>query len=698
MNFHVALQPVEEENPGRTKHAILKRPHASWSHSVFSVPLGNKVIPNRDYPYEGLSVLINGENIHFLEGVAVGAKIGGEYVKLAPKQVTVSPWKLTYYYENAAEHVHLVTSYYLMKSEGARQNGVTACISLESNALSPYRACGVVGQSPKALVIEPLVDIRHMYAHSLPKELSCRALRDGMLIWRGKKCISLRTAHACEVRTGKKELEWWYKLGSGFREKTDAGAVFTGELKKPVSLGEIELPLDNTAAALLVIACSDSEIQLERLHERGKDWMRDETEEQKRAEEMVKSLGIGAKDAAIAFRALALSKFGMYVNGEFFYEAGDFWFRTPWFRDLFEGIINNIETLTRLGDTEKIKNIILHSFDYQDRYGRIPNRFPERRSEVLDYNNADATFLAFIAAGELLKRNWDANFVAWILERAASTIARLKQNDVDTLNGAPVLHVNGLVSVVPGHSWIDSKRTVEIAGEKTEVSVRIPDSWLEEVGEKAELNKPTYLLPEINAQWLKMLSCCSQIAMKLGAETEMFTVLLAKARANFKRVFWDATASSLYNLVTLTGKQDTTFGSPAVVAVSLLADEAVFTHQELRSFIRSVKRNLLVERNGLPFGILVKQSPKRTYYGDEEYHEAVVWPRDTPYLIRLLRYDPDPEKETVDGLLRSNLDHQMNEGFVFYNGELFSPDNGAVVPVKNPVQFWSQWVDPYLEP
>jgi hypothetical protein len=429
MDFNIEILPVEAINPARTKQVILKRPQASWSQSAYSVPLASKIIPNRDYPYEGLSVLLEGENYHFLDGIAVGVKKGGDYVKLAPKQVIVSPWKLTYAYENAAEHVSLTTSYYLMKGEGARQNGITASVVLESNVSS--------------VVIEPLVDIRHMYEDSKPEEHFCRVLSDGILIWRGENRISLRTAHACAVRTGKKELEWWYKLGSGFREKTDAGTVFKGEKKKPVSVGELEIPLDGAASVLLVIACSNSDVQLERLHEQGKYWSNDEAEEQKRAEGIVKSLGLDAKDAAIAFRALALSKFGMYVNDEFFYEAGDFWFRTPWFRDLFEGIINNIETLTRIGHAEKIKKIIRHSFEYQDAYGRIPNRFPEQRSENLDYNNADATFLAFIAAGELLARQWDADFGAWMLERAASTIARLKQNDVDTLNGAPVINGNG---------------------------------------------------------------------------------------------------------------------------------------------------------------------------------------------------------------------------------------------------------------
>jgi glycogen debranching enzyme len=68
-------------------------------------------------------------------------------------------------------------------------------------------------------------------------------------------------------------------------------------------------------------------------------------------------------------------------------------------------------------------------------------------------------------------------------------------------------------------------------------------------------------------------------------------------------------------------------------------------------------------------------------------HECVVWPRDAPYLIRLLRRNR--EERLVKEIIRSNLNHQMKEGFLFYNSELFSQDNG-IVPVKNLVQFWSQ--------
>ncbi|MCW3140725.1 MAG: hypothetical protein N2V72_00880 [Methanophagales archaeon] len=267
-------------------------------------------------------------------------------------------------------------------------------------------------------------------------------------------------------------------------------------------------------------------------------------------------------------------------------------------------------------------------------------------------------------------------------------------NDLEKVNGAPVLNENGLISAVPWHSWTDTKRDIEIEGKRVKVSIRIPDSWCD-LGEN-ELNKPKYFLPELNAKWIKMLSHCVMMSSENENKKDEYFALLEKVRKNFKTIFWNSEENIFYNLVTVKGKRDKTPGSPTVVAFSLLLDEDIFSHHELKEFIKDVKENLLMEKNGLPFGILVKKSSKKTYYGDEEYHEAVVWPRDTPYLIRILQYAGAIEKEIMEGILKSNLEHQMKEGFVFYNSELFSPDNEEMVPVKNPVQFWSQWVDPYL--
>lgn len=680
--FCVTLPPEEDPNPARTRHVILKRPQASWSHSVFSVNLGEKIVPNRDYPYEGLSVLLDGENYHFLDGLAIGVKLGDDYLKLVATEVTVSPWLASFTYRTEAGHHALSAQYYLMNA-GSAQNGVTACVSVESTASS--------------VVIEPLVDIRHMYEPSRPEKHVRTALPNGLLIARAGNYVSIATPNDCTVRTGHRSIEWWYKLGSGFRERTGSGVAFRGERRVLVSPGELEFPMDDTGTALLVISCSDSESGLRKRYSAGMAWQADEVAEQQRAERIVRALDRAGTDPAVRFRALALANFGMYANGAFFYEAGDFWFRTPWFRDIFEGIINNIETLTRIGQTGAITTMILQAFAYQDDCGRIPNRLPARQGEKVDFSSADATLLAFIAAGELLSRSWDAEIASTVLHRAEFTISRFATNDPNRFNGPPVLHPNGLLSVVPWHSWTDSCRMIELKGRKQAVSVRIPNSWLADLEDETAVNRPLYYVPEINAQWITMLRHCVTIAHKIGTDPGAFLVYLEQAKAAYKTVFWDAAAHLLHNMVTIDGKKDKTPGSPAVVAMALLLDEAIFLPQEVTQFIAMTKAHLLVERQGRPFGILVKHSPKRIYYGDEEYHEAVVWPRDTPYLIRLLRWCGDSERETVAGLLQSNLAHQMDEGFVFYNSELFSPDNGAMTPVKNPIQFWSQWVDPFLE-
>jgi len=681
--FCVTMPPEEDLNPARTRHVILKRPQASWSQSVFSVPLGEKIVPNRDYPYEGLSVLLDGENYHFLDGLAMGVKQRDDYLKLSATQVTVSPWLASFSYRTKAGH-HTLSAHYYLLSDGSAQNGITACVSVESTAAAK-------------VVIEPLVDIRHMYEPSSPDLHVCRALSNGLQIACAGNYVAIATPNDCTVRTGHRSIEWWYKLGSGFRERTVRGVTFRGERRVLLSPGELELSMDDTGTALLVISCSDSESELRQQYRAGMAWQADAAAAQQRAERIVRALDRAGANPAVRFRALALDRFGMYANNAFFYEAGDFWFRTPWFRDIFEGIINNIETLTRIGQAGAITTMILQAFAYQDDYGRIPNRFPAQREQTVDFSSADATLLAFIAAGELLSLSWDTGFASTVLHRAEFTISRFTANDPGRFNGPPVLHPNGLLSIVPWHSWTDSSRMVALKGRKQAVSVRIPDSWLADLEDETAVNRPLYYLPEINAHWITMLRHCVTIAHKIGTDPGALLAHLEQAKAAYKTVFWDPAAHLLHNVVTLNGKKDKTLGSPAVVAMALLLDEAIFSPQEVAQFIAVVKANLLVERQGRPFGILVKHSPKRIYYGDEEYHEAVVWPRDTPYLIRLLRWCGESESETVAGLLQSNLAHQMDEGFVFYNSELFSPDDGAMTPVKNPIQFWSQWVDPFLE-
>ena len=64
-------------------------------------------------------------------------------------------------------------------------------------------------------------------------------------------------------------------------------------------------------------------------------------------------------DRLIAFRILTLFKFGMnledYKTDDVIKipEAGAWWFRTPWLRDVYEGLFNNFSTLLRVPGQEE---------------------------------------------------------------------------------------------------------------------------------------------------------------------------------------------------------------------------------------------------------------------------------------------------------------------------------------------------------
>ena len=66
------------------------------------------------------------------------------------------------------------------------------------------------------------------------------------------------------------------------------------------------------------------------------------------------------------FRALGADRFGMSIDGVRFPEAGDFWFRSVWFRDLFEGLIHNYQTTRKIEGMAGMTEIMRKSFDMQD--------------------------------------------------------------------------------------------------------------------------------------------------------------------------------------------------------------------------------------------------------------------------------------------------------------------------------------------
>jgi glycogen debranching enzyme len=137
---------------------------------------------------------------------------------------------------------------------------------------------------------------------------------------------------------------------------------------------------------------------------------------------------------------------------------------------------------------------------------------------------------------------------------------------------------------------------------------------------------------------------------------------------------------------------------------SILLYNHVFNKSDLENMWPVVEK-LLVKKRGKIFGMLLKNVNDKIYFNDYQYHGAVVWPKDNPYLIKYLRIIGEEAK--ANEILESNLWHQMDEGAIFYNSELFSlPEgknpsptktNNEPVPMKNPIQLWSHFCDVYLD-
>ncbi|MCD1294477.1 hypothetical protein CUJ83_05615 [Methanocella sp. CWC-04] len=682
-DLSVEMEPVEDLFGGgsRTKHVILKRKYATLSHSVFSCPVYDKISPNRDYPYEGMYSIIKNRYWKFIDTIATGLKVENRYVKLEPLSVRASPWVCDHIY--GADDGRLKVSYYLYDTDGA-SGIVNASIQ------------GFEGKDT-AIIFQPFFDIRFMYDGSAPGSHKHGMSSDIVTVSKDEisSCIFAEGSEIIESRT---EIDWKYKLGSGYRAKIDGNITFVPETRTILSLYEFE---KKGRSASLRFSCAGSERDAIRLirQDNDKGPLKDLTDANSIKSKLFSDPLPSDHEKAILARAIAMTKFGMEIDGHVFQEAGDFWFKTVWFRDQFEGLLSNYNTIKKISGTDDIKRILLRSYELQDAYGRIPNLVsPRETGPPLSYNSADASLLAFILAGKVVR---DTNDDELARESASAFSKYLRGVTRSTLapDGAPIAGQKGLLRVPSWHSWTDGRRDLD----GYNLPIRVNEAWEKELislGATEELNLQKFLLPEINAQWIRALESGWLFSkfirdFKLSDRCKMFYY---KALRSYKPVFFNAKGGYIYDLVTtddfvLGCRSDDTPGSPGVVAASLLGMD-VFTLRELESISRIVKERLLRTKWSIPFGIVVKCSGRNVYLNDSEYHEEVVWPRDTPYLIRLLRLTG--EKRLIDDLLLSNLMHQMEEAFVFYNGEIFSCDHD-LVPVKNPVQWWSQWVDPYLE-
>ncbi len=651
----------QEENPdwghARNRMFVLKGTDSCWSSSLFSVRLGEFTLPNRDYPQQGFLLKTEGDYMKFLDAPMFKIMHKGDALHLEREDVELTPWKATYRYRS--KNTDLKVTYYLSDSAVKNRAGGWIKFDIDSSL------------EDLDLVVSPVVDIRRIGEESSPMDDYEINTGEGFLgASRGENKIIFGP---CDRTMVEGETEQWnYKLGNGYRKMEDGKVVFRSVDKKPVKVGALTYEITGNDTVKVAFAC-------------GKDIDRTDVEffentdmeqDKKHAQELLQRFKLPEDKMERKFlksRILAHTKFSTREGGMEIPEAGEWWFKEIWFRDLLESLYHGMDFYRETKGDNWIKKMLTWTRIY------IKDGLMASKVSKDDpvYNCIDGTLLYLLCAAKFYEKTGDSTFKKNMEKTFRSVLNSLGEDD-------------GLVRCRPEYSWIDSV----VDGRST----RIPEGWNVD-------KKDCFLLPEINALWIKVKEEYNRIYK--GQEN------VKKSWNSFKETFWDSKRNFIHHIVYNDGEEelkDPRESSAAVVSLALLDD--YFFGYEIIDAWKVIEKKLLVARRPvffddgyIPFGIITKNSKKKIYLGDEQYHEAVVWPRDSPYLFRIL--DKIGRYSTKKKIMKNMLDHQMSEGAIFYNHELFSLPEGRnpsetsssqnPVPVKNPVQLWSQFLTEDLE-
>ncbi len=480
------------------------------------------------------------------------------------------------------------------------------------------------------------------------------------------------------------ELDWVYKLGDGFRTISDGKVFFVKHVYR------VSAPVALTSEdGTIIIEVHLRRPKFERIDHKASRMLKKFREE---LSERAKGRAPPQVIDAIVLRVDRLLRFGVPSNSILIPEAGSMWFRRAWARDLIEGLRWNLMTYAKVLD--------LSGWLIKLVRGLISTAYNSRGLRVFvdggDYVS-DAVPQLISVSAKLYELTHDKRLV-----KEAAKLALLACKLMKSEEGFSGCRVeDGLVLSKANSSWIDV--LYEVEGVKW--PLRLPWGWLSKFS-----SENLFALVEVNALFIEGLDNLLDAIRDADLRgCEDIEVLRDELVEGYEKWFHVAGLLPPLTVEPSTGARDWTPSSAGIAALALLKnsvygiDEISKAWRQIEEMI--VKRRLVYLGGGWEvFGVVTRRVEERPYLGDLEYHGPVVWPRDTPYLIEVMKcLGLDPY-----GVLVNNLDHMISEGAIGYVSELFSLPVGLnphepgecslnPVPVKNYAQYWSHWCDPYVE-
>jgi len=329
--------------------------------------------------------------------------------------------------------------------------------------------------------------------------------------------------------------------------------------------------------------------------------------------------------------------------------AGYHWF-SDWGRDTMISL-PGLAHATQRFDTARA---ILREFARHVDGGMIPNRFPDE-GETPEYNTVDATLWFFEAVRSYVASAQDEAFVRTEL--------------YDVLNDIIDWHVRGTRYGIR----LDDDHLLMAGAPETQLT------WMDaKVGDwvvTPRHGKPV----EIQALWYNALQTTAALAHRFGdrARAQRLAQLATGARRNFNRLFWNAEAECLFDVVAENAR-DASIRPNQIFAVSL--HHSMLDPERARKVVAVVERELLTPRG---LRTLSPRDPRYcgNYVGgpverDGAYHQGTVWPwLIGPFVSAYLKvHGASPTTRATIRRLFRGFDEHLREAGIGQVSEIFDGD------------------------
>lgn len=319
----------------------------------------------------------------------------------------------------------------------------------------------------------------------------------------------------------------------------------------------------------------------------------------------------------------------------------------PWFGDWGRDTMISLPGLTLATGQFETAQSILKTFAHYLNAGMLPNKFPDRHYESLDYHSIDASLWFIWAIQQYADITGDWEFVKnELAEDIQDIIRHFKQGT---------------------HFGIGMDEDGLISGGNANTQL----TWMDVNFDNTSITPRFGKAVEINALWYNALCFAKQCCDRFKHECVTFNYLIPQVKKSFQQMFWNAKLGYCNDFVAQ-GIANEDLRCNQIIAVSL--PYSPLERDQQASIFQTVYEKLFT-----PVGLRSLSSEhvdyKGTYYGslknrDLAYHQGTVWAwLIGPFIDAAIKVKGD--KVLAENLMRGLKQHFYTEAGIHGISEVF---------------------------